>query len=407
MRILWITLECIYPPNTGGRIGVFKRLEQLYSKGNEIYLFYPYDSDSDLQAERELKKYCKEVFAYKRKKSFRTLLKLLRYPYTIASRDIKELQRDIADCIEKNNIEIINVDFPHMCVNLFGIVKNYAVPIVLNQHNIEWEFYREVAHSNKNILKKFLYFTDSFRLKRYEERLSKKINFSGITFVSDLDMQYYAQWIGKKEKLRLIPVGADIPSCGNEYTKKSSEKIIIFAGKMSAAPNEDAVVWFVYKILPLVLAEFPDLKFYIVGKDPTKSVLKLANRNVVVTGMVESLDEYYKTADLVVLPLRHGEGVKVKLLEAMSYAKPVVTTSVGSQGILHAENIGFRIDDEAHNFADDCISLLKDREQAFKTGEKLYEYFLRNYTWEIIGENYQEFLQGICRKNEGSRINKP
>lgn len=399
MRILWITLECIYPPNTGGRIGVFKRLEQLYSKGNEIYLFYPYDNDSDVQAERELSKYCKEVFAYQRKISFRTLMKSLRYPYTIASRDIKELQRDIADCIEKNNIDLINVDFPHMCVNLFGTVKNHDIPIVLNQHNIEWKFYREVAHSNKNILKKFLYFADSFRLKRYEERLSKKINFSGITFVSDSDMEYYAQWIGNKEKLRLIPVGADIPSQGNKFTKKSSEKAIVFVGKMSAAPNEDAAVWFVSKILPRILTEFPDLKFYIVGKDPTKQVLKLANRNVVVTGMVESLDDYYNIADLVVLPLRHGEGVKVKLLEAMSYVKPVVTTSVGSQGILHSEKIGFLIDDEARNFADDCISVLKDSVQASKTGEKLFEYFLRNYTWEIIGENYQEFLESVCRKN--------
>ena len=76
MRILWMTLECILPANTGGRIGVFKRLEQMTNRGHEVYLFFPYDSDIDEQGIQLLKKYCKQVHPYRRKKTIPVLFRI-------------------------------------------------------------------------------------------------------------------------------------------------------------------------------------------------------------------------------------------------------------------------------------------------------------------------------------------
>ena len=272
MKILWITLESILPANSGGRMGVFKRIEQL-SKTEDIYLFYPYDSYNELNYVNEIKKYCKEVHPYSRKANRnKAILNLFRYPYTISTRNIKEMQRDINKCIKENNIDVINVDFPHMCVNLKNNdIKN--IPIILNEHNIEWKVYQLISNSQKNILKKIIYYIDSFRLRKFERKILKKIDFDKITFVSSSDLDFFAKDYNiTKSKLELIPVGADIRE--NKHMKESKQKNIIFVGKMSYGPNIEAVNWFVNNVFYKIKKEYNDVKFYIVGKDPTQEILK-------------------------------------------------------------------------------------------------------------------------------------
>ena len=247
MNILWITLESILPANSGGRIGVFKRLEQV-AKTEKIYLYYTYDNESELSYVSELKKYCVEVHHYKRNPK-KAILNLLKYPYTVASRNIRAMQEDIRKCLEEKKIDVINVDFPHMCVNLLNINTN--IPIVLNEHNIEWKVYQTISKSQKNILKKMAYKIDSYRLKVFEEKIFKKLQINRVTFVSDDDMNFMVRsGICNNEQVVLIPVGADLQQ--NVSRIKHDGKNIIFIGKMSYGPNIEAVTWFTNEILPLM-----------------------------------------------------------------------------------------------------------------------------------------------------------
>lgn len=393
MRILWITLESIFPANTGGRIGVFKRLEQV-AKGHDIYLFYPYD---ETDGKEGLEKYCKKIYAYQRKRTIGVLLNCLRYPYTVASRCMKQMQRDIERCIVESKIDVINVDFPHMAINLRKVSKKYNIPIVLNEHNIEWQFYREISASSTFFLKKILYRIDSKRLKKYEEDISRKIHFSAITFVSTKDRETYKQWIGSKNNLYLIPVGADEPKIFWEGGNLDDKKII-FVGKMSAQPNEEAAIWFAKKVFPQILMVYPNAKFYIVGKEPTDLLLELKSQHIIITGTVETVADYYINCDLAVLPLLHGGGVKVKLLEALSYECPIVTTSVGIEGTDFQSSAWLRIADDESSFAKACV------EQLSLTGKSSIRnniedvnirLFHKKYTWSSIGERYISLLQSI------------
>ena len=148
------------------------------------------------------------------------------------------------------------------------------------------------------------------------------------------DKEYYSKWMGFKDKLELIPVGADSRKKDDGINKNQDGKIILFVGKMSAEPNIDAVTWFSKEVFPNIKKKMIDVKFYIVGRDPSDAIKKLASDSITVTGGVESVEEYYTHADLVVLPLRYGGGVKIKLLEAISYKKPIVSTSIGVEGTL-------------------------------------------------------------------------
>ena len=392
MKILWITLESVLPANSGGRLGVFKRIEQL-SKTEEIYLFYPYDSDDELKYVQELKKYCKEVHPYSRKENIKyALLKLFKYPYTVSSRNIKEMQCDIRKCIIENNIDVINIDFPHMCVNILDM--NINIPIILNEHNIEWKVYRTISKSQKNIIKRILYFIDSIRLKKYEKKILKKIKIDLITFVSSLDMENFKNENKVfKQKLELVPVGADLVDIINKKDDKT--KNIIFVGKMSYGPNIEAVNWFIDNVFDKIKNEIENVKLYIVGKDPTESIIKLADNNIIVTGKVDSVVDYYNMADLVVIPLLNGGGVKVKLLEAISYKKNIVSTSIGVEGTIYSNSKTIPVSDFPDEFASLCIESLKNNNEIIKRNRLAYEIFTENYTWEKIGKKYKEMIKKL------------
>lgn len=396
MKMIWITQESLLPLNTGGRIGVFKRLEQIY-RDNDIYLFYTYDHDEEARYIPELKKYCKGVYAYKRKKNLATLFRSLRYPFCIASRNMKAMQKDLENCITQNEISVVNVDFPQMCVNLLGLAKKHALKIILNEHNIEWQFYRMISGSSQKLLKKIAYGFDSKRLKRYEEKLVKKIRFDAITFVSDKDMRYHENWLKSDIPRVLIPVGADVREVSIKPSLDVQPKII-FVGKLSADTNVEAAVWFVQRVFPEILSKFPDARFYIVGKDPSAAVQALEGDSVIVTGKVDSVEAYYENADLVVIPLLHGGGVKVKLLEAVSYKKPVVTTETGLEGTLFENGIDMFVENEPKAFAEKCLAVLSDTDAALKMVENAYGKFLENYTWEQIGKKYSEVLNAVNEK---------
>lgn len=403
MNILWLELESLLPATTGGRIGSLKRLEQI-AKTENVYLFYPYDDERELDYVQELKLLCREVHPYSRRDNrLNALIYLYKYPYTVGSRYLSSMRMDISDCLQKNAIDIINVDFPHMCVNLFDL--DIKIPVVLNQFNVEWMIYRGVAKSSSNLLKKTVYWIDSFRLNHYEKKIPHKLLLSRVTYVSDKDMIYLTgHGFYDRSISRWVPVGADVLNMkaavsGEEHDTTAvrldgaKEKIIIFTGKMSYGPNVQAAQWFVREIFPLIQERVKPVKFYIVGKDPTEEVKRLASDQVIVTGFVESPDKYFEMADLVVLPLRNGGGVKVKLLQAVSHKKPIVSTSKGVEGIQYADGKTIPIADEPVKFAKLCIDILCDPESANEKQQKAYEIFLNNYTWDIIGKKYLKILK--------------
>lgn len=374
-----------------------KRLEQI-AKTDSIFLFYPYDEDSELQYVDEFKKYCIEVHPYSRKKNRKyALINLLKFPYTVGSRNIAHMKKDIEICIRENQIDLINVEFPHMCVNILKI--NTCIPIILNEHNIEWQVYQNISKSQRNLIKKLIYSVDAFRLKSYERNVKKHLNFSKVTFVSVDDMKFSIEnKLYSKEQSVLIPIGADVRNIAE--TTVHEGKIIIFVGKMSYGPNIEAVKWFVKSIMPIICNKIPNLCFYIVGKEPTKEVMRLSSDSVVVTGMVESISKYYDIADLVVLPLKNGGGVKVKLLEAISYKKPIVATSIGVEGTEYAYNETIPISDDNVEFAEYCIDMLNGG--FYDEMEKAYNIFISKYTWENIGIKYRTQLRDVieCLKEK-------
>ena len=171
----------------------------------------------------------------------------------------------------------------------------------------------------------------------------------------------------------------DSSVCAKYHYDASKRKDIMFVAGFQHQPNIDGAVWFAKKIFPHIKRKNPNMKFYIVGSNPTKEVLALKSKDIIVTGYVsdEELEKYYSKIKLVVVPLRSGAGVKGKIIESIYHKVPVVTTDIGIEGINNLENLIF-IQNEEKNFAKQVINLYKNNELLNKTSKKS-EYFIEKY----------------------------
>ena len=200
------------------------------------------------------------------------------------------------------------------------------------------------------------------------------------SLVSERDAEVFRR-VCPQAKQVVIPNGVD-----SEYFQPlglaENFPSIVFEGNMGFSPSVDAVLYFYREIFPLVVEKMPEVKFYIVGKDPAPEIQALASHHVVVTGYVDDVRPYLDRSSMFVCPMRKGAGIKNKILQAWAMAKPVLATTpaVGGLCATHGENI--LIADELAAFAEHTRRLLEDSELRRRLGTQGRDTVLRHHNWE-------------------------
>jgi glycosyltransferase involved in cell wall biosynthesis len=183
----------------------------------------------------------------------------------------------------------------------------------------------------------------------------------------------------------------------------------LFIGGFEHTPNVDAMLWFVSRIMPLIRKQLPDTKFHIIGSKMPEAVRALECDDVVTHGYVENVDSFFESCLLSVAPLRWGAGVKGKINQSMSFGVPVVSTTIGVEGmhLTHGENV--LVADTAAEFAEEVVRLHRDAqlwERLSKNGiENVEQYF----SLGAARRNLEELLTelGVLRSASDSPKKKP
>jgi glycosyltransferase involved in cell wall biosynthesis len=199
--------------------------------------------------------------------------------------------------------------------------------------------------------------------------------------------------------ISVIPHGVDTEM----FTPVPSDKqemSVAFVGNYPHDPNRDAVIYFVKEIWPHLKKILPQIKFYVIGRDPTPDILATAERdqNIVVTGTVEDVRDYLKRAKVFVAPIRLGKGFRGKILEAMAMGIPVVSTSLGAEGFPTEDMNNIAIANDPETFVDRVARLLKDdglHRQIAKNARTLVE---KKFSWEKGVEVLEEVLEKVVAK---------
>ncbi len=168
----------------------------------------------------------------------------------------------------------------------------------------------------------------------------------------------------------------------SQYILKN-RKDLLFVGGFGHKPNVDAILWFTKEVFPKILKNNPEIKLNIVGSNPTQDIKDLKSENINVVGYVsdEELEKYYLETRMVVVPLRYGAGIKGKVVEAMTKGVPIITTSVGVEGLENIENMFF-VCDNAHDFANSVIKCYYNEEILKSISDKFYDYIRRCFSSE-------------------------
>lgn len=233
-------------------------------------------------------------------------------------------------------------------------------------------------------------FGNWLKTRRYEDGIFER--YSTMAAVSEADRAYLQEHY-KKAHVVLVSNGAD-----TVYLKPGARAArtnsVLFVGGFEYAPNEDAFFYFCREILPLIHAQEPGMRFVVVGRGPTEAMRAYArtNERVEVVGRVEDVRPYYDAAGAVVIPLRIGSGMKLKTLEAFAMGVPVVSTTVGAEGIAVRDGEELLIADSPREFADRVVELARHPERGDELARRARALVEREYDWRIIGARFEEFL---------------
>lgn len=224
--------------------------------------------------------------------------------------------------------------------------------------------------------------------------------FDAITTVAEADAAAVRR-IAPGVEVTVVPNGVDAdyfePGAADPLRHASEAKElpapggIVFVGAMHFPPNVDAVRWFVADVLPRIRERRPDATLHIVGRDPVPAVRELGTVPwVTVTGRVDDVRPYLEAASVVVCPMVSGGGIKNKLLEAMSMARPVVVTSLALGGLPLVDGRDLRVADDARRFAVAVVELLDDPGAAAGLGRSARDAVVSGFSWDAAAEAYDE-----------------
>jgi len=193
----------------------------------------------------------------------------------------------------------------------------------------------------------------------------------------------------------VVPAGVDIDYFSNFDNAIIQKKTILFIGSLEWFPNLDAFKWFYKKIFPLVLKKVPDVKLYVIGKNPPEEIRNIKDPNVEIYGMVEDIRPFVSKANVCVVPLRIGGGIRIKIIELLSMKKAIVTTSIGIEGIDVIDGEHLIVKDSENDFADTIIKLFNDDDLVYKLGYNGFNLIKNKYGWNIIAEQIENIYKKL------------
>lgn len=250
---------------------------------------------------------------------------------------------------------------------------------------------------------KLIYWLESKLLVKYEKKINNGFDYS--VFVSQPEAELFLRLNPAAKRVKAIPNGVDhvyfsprsegasSAAVLNPPVSGSKTPVLLFTGAMDYHANVDGVMWFCNEIFPLIRRENPSAEFYVVGSNPTPEVKRLAEKpGVKVTGFVEDIRPYYRVADVCVIPLRLARGIQNKVLEAMSMAKLVVTTSKALEGIGAMPEEHVLVADDAREMAASVSQLLRSEDKRKLLGQKAREFVVSRFDWSVNMRMFEDLL---------------
>ncbi len=297
------------------------------------------------------------------------------------------LARDHFDVVQLESSQIGWLQFPP------------GLPVVVDEHNIESELLGRMGQIEANRIRRSYNRWEYRRYRAYEQRVWRSVEACATTSQRDADA-IAARC--PELPVVVVPNGVD-PAEFQPTVEPTQSGTIIFTGLLSYRPNEDGIRWFLNEIYPIVLQARPHTSFTVVGNGPDDLLDSLRGPNVTVTGWVPDLRPLMAAAAVAVVPLRMGGGTRLKVVEAMSMSKAIVSTSLGAEGIDVVSGKHLELADDPESFAEAVVSLLDDHERRTRLGCEARRLAEDKYSWATAAMRLEELHLRLAAQHPGDR----
>jgi glycosyltransferase involved in cell wall biosynthesis len=295
------------------------------------------------------------------------------------------MQKTIDEALDRLEVDLILVEFSQMAC--FDFPPD--VPVVIDQHNLEFDLIRRMANRSPVSFRKLYNWIEALKYRREEVRALRASDLALATSERDANLM---RDLVEGLSTAVITNGVD-----TEYFRNPGREVrpntLVFVGATHYFPNEDGIHFFMRQVYPLIRREMPDIQVYLVGGRPPESIRQYDSENVEVTGFVDDVRPYMHEAAACIVPLRIGGGTRFKVVEAMAAQTPVVSTSLGSEGIPLEEGRHALLADTPQDFARAVLRVLRDAELAETLRREGLEFVNNNFDWSVIGDRLNDELR--------------
>jgi sugar transferase (PEP-CTERM/EpsH1 system associated) len=389
-KILFLTQRLPFPPDKGDKIRSFHQIEYLSAR-HDVYCACFIDNECDVPHVEMIRRWCRDVIAVpwnKRTALPRAALAWSRGRSLIsAAFDHPSMRVALDDWCELNSFDIVTAYSSSMA--------SYALRVpagrrVLDLCDVDSQKWLDYADRSRGPLRS-IYRSEGCRLREFERSCLDR--FDATLVISEREREVLDPSVADP-RIHVVPNGVNLPD-GFIRSASANAPIVGFVGAMNYRPNVDAVKWFARKAWPVIHDELPFARFMIVGRDPVRSVRRLASiKGVEVIGEVASVRPFLDFARVIVAPLRIARGLQNKVLEAMAMARPVVATSPVADCMSVEPGREIIVADEPEDFAIRVLELLDDDSLCNRVAAAGQKRVQRDYSWSRHLNEYERILLG-------------
>jgi len=392
MKILFVTPYVPYPPKFGGSVRIYHMARAL-ARRHEVSIV-SYREQDGLGDPGGLEPFCSRVVTVPRdveRKRARQLLSLASpRSFQVRSHASRAMERAVRETARDTGAEVILVEFSQMA----GLRFPPGIPLVVDEHNVEYDLLLRMALRDGPSFRKAFNLLEALKFRREERAFLRRADRALATSERDAEL---LRKLAPGLSAAVVTNGVDTAHFRRPPGPRRRNHAV-FVGATHYFPNEDGVLFFAREVLPLVRDQVPDFTFSVVGGQPAPALRELDGPSIRVTGFVDDVRPHIWEASVFVVPLRMGGGTRFKVVEALAAEAPVVSTSLGAEGIPARHGRDLLLADTPEAFAGEVVRVLRDEPLARSLQENGLGFVRERYDWAVVGRTLEHTLQELLER---------
>lgn len=397
MHLLQLTNKPPYPPDDGSSIAVYNMSCGLLNNQIDLTLLCintkkHFKADDDVDIEFKTKSKYQSVYQNTDVTAIGAFLNLFsNESYFVSRFNFKAFEEKLISILKEQKFDVVQLEGVFLGDYISVIRKYSKAKITVRTHNAEHLIWQRIIANERNLIKRSYLLLQAERLKKFEKKVLQSID--AIIPITAVDKTYFENW-GINKPFHVSPTGLQLQKYKINYDEELPFSVFHF-GSMDWMPNEEAVLWFVDNVWETVLQKIPQAKFYIIGRGMSQKVLSLNKPNVVIIGKIETAEKVYHHYNLMIVPLLSGSGMRIKMIEGMAYGKPIVSTTIGAEGIVVTSGKNCLLADSPDDFANAVIETLTNKDKRDSMQKEARNFIEQNFENNTIVKQLVNFYQNL------------